>query len=48
MDAGNSALASGAGTAFESLEPFLEDSCAPLPPVALCLSSLNQGLSENE
>ena len=37
MDAGSSALASGAGTALDSLEPFLKDSTPrPLLPAAIC------------
>jgi len=38
MEACNSALASGAGTALDSLVLFLLDSCPrPLPEAALCL-----------
>lgn len=40
IDTCSSALASGAGTAFDSLEPFLEDSTPlPFPPAAFCLKS---------
>lgn len=40
MDAGNSALASGAGTAFDCFAVFLLDSRPdPLVPPPLCLES---------
>lgn len=48
MDAGNSALASGAGTAFDCFAPFLLDSTPdPLIPPPRCLKTEYQLIRRN-